>query len=517
MGYQFFQQSVEIWGPWVASHQWAGFAWAFVPIHQEQYTKEQLEALKAFQWYIKQDAPEWIDFMKGMAAGANDLGIPVTYHDVLALFARRHEIESIVPLYPGTEPAESESEELPPSEGCSGLAAWGRATRDGRVIASGSGDNMLSFRMTLMVFPETGNSYIYNPYRTMCLGGSGMPSMNDKGLCFVHHGGFGSRKIQRKQYGTPTGLYELHTLRFANNTKEAEAISDSLNPQNNQHHGFWVDVNGDAFIRESKGHIRRAGDFGEEDFLHATNNGLLPDSHSDGEAYYEHGGWGDPDPAKPGHAVSRNLRMWEMLHNYHGHVDLEFTKMMWRYPSDDPVNPTISHLSSPGVAIALPDKLLWYSASRCPARKPTPGAFNCDNYTVNPIHSFYQLRLGDNPDEVAQAAHDHAKKKLYSADHELRKLNWADVAYAPLDSMFNQAVTDWFVGEHYLYLGSRTTDNESLYNYAKSIRAFTRCQAEALEIYESLVLPPTSPDDLGLKQAGKTNDANQNMIRKERK
>ena len=501
MGYQFFQQSVEVWGPWVASHQWVGFLWAFVPIHKEEYTKDELEALKAFQWYIKQDAPEWIDFMKGMAAGAKASGIPITYNDVLALFARRNETEGGVPSYPGTEPAGSEKEELPSSEHCSGFAAWGSATKDGKVIASGSGDHTLKFEITLVVYPETGNSYIYAPYRTMCLAGSGMPGMNDKGLCYVHHGGFNSRGIQVKQYGTPTGLYLLHTLRFANNAREAETISDSLHPQDNTHNGFWVDVKGDAFIRESEDRIRRAGDLDEGDFLHATNNGLHLDSCSPGETYYEHGGWGFTDPSKSGnYSVNRNLYMWSMLHNYHGEVDLEFAKMMWRRPSGDPTNPTISHLSNCAVAVLQPDKLLWHEASRCPARNPTPGIFNGDNYTVNPVHSFYQLRLGDNPVGVTQMAHDQAKKDLYSANHELRKLNWSDAAYAPLDRVFNQAVTDWYLGQHYLYLGSHTTGNESIYSYARATRALTRCQAYALEVYESLVPPPTRPEDLGLRQ-----------------
>lgn len=495
MGYQFFQQSVEIWGSWVASYQWAGFKWTFVPIHQEQYTKDQLDALNAFQWHIKQDAPEWIDFMKGMAAGANDLGIPFTYQDMLALFVSHHEIESVVPSYPGTEPAESGKEELPPNEGCSGFAAWGRSSRDGKVIASSSVDNMLTFQMTLVVFPETGNSYIYNPARMMCLGATGHPGMNDKGLSYVHHGGGSS--IRNKQYGTPGGLCRLHVLRFANSVRQAESMTDSLHPQDNAYNGFWVDVNGDAFIRESKARIRRAGDFGEVDFLHAANNGLLPEACPPDQVYYEHGGWGDPDPANQGNcSVSRNLYMWNMLHRCHGQMDLEFSKMMWRHLGGDVANPTISHLSNASVAIVLPEKLLWYSASRCPSRRSTSGLFDCDNYTINPVHSFYQLRLGNNPAEVAQAARDQAKKELYTADRELRKLNWSDIAYAPLDRMFSQAVTDWFVGEHYLYLASRSTDNESLYSYAKAIRGFTRCQAEALEVYESLVPPPASPEDL---------------------
>ncbi len=182
MGYQFYQQSVEVWGPWVASHQWVGKIWGFVPIHQEEYTQEQIKALEAFQWYIKQDAPEWIDFMKGMAAGANDSGIPVSYNDVLALFARRNETEGGVPLYPGTEPEGSQEEELPSNEHCSGFAAWGNATKDGRVIASGSADHILKFKITLVVYPDTGNIYIYATYNTMCLAGAGLPGMNYKGL-----------------------------------------------------------------------------------------------------------------------------------------------------------------------------------------------------------------------------------------------------------------------------------------------------------------------------------------------
>jgi len=37
---------------------------------------------------------------------------------------------------------------------------------------------------------------------------------------------------------------------------------------------------------------------------------------------------------------------------------------------------------------------------------------------------------------------------------------------------------------------------------AEAATYFTRCQAHALQVHEALVLPPTSPTDLGLRPFG---------------
>jgi hypothetical protein len=507
MGYQFFQQLVQIYGPEVASRQYIPFNLDSAPIGRKGgWTQEQLKALKAFQWFIKQDTPEMIDFMKGMAEGATASGVPLTYQDVLAHMARQMRIAPFVPTYPGTEPAGSEGEVLSTKDHCSGFAAWGSATKDGKLIASASGDHFRMFDVTIIAFPQTGNNYIYMPYRVSLLGAGGLPGMNNKGLAYVHHGGgspWWSYSICRENkwgYGTPPGFIQLHGLRFTNNVHEVKEMLLASKPKDGVYDqmGFWADVQGNAFIMRCKNLFRKAGDFGEKDFLHATNNALLRQLCRDKEAYYEHGGCGATDPENPGSSVSRNLSMWDMLHNYPGQVDLEFSKMMWRRHSENPDNPTMAGPHVSYIGIMLPkqgNEGLCYVATRCPSR--TCGINGGNN---GQVHSFYQLKLAANPAEVVHAARTQATKDLNTADLRLRKLNWSDIGYASLDKILSQAVNELYKGYHYQSLGARAKGNEAVYNYARATRAFTKCQAYANEVYEALVPPPKNPEDLGLQR-----------------
>jgi hypothetical protein len=44
-----------------------------------------------------------------------------------------------------------------------------------------------------------------------------------------------------------------------------------------------------------------------------------------------------------------------------------------------------------------------------------------------------------------------------------------------------------------------TTGHESIYYYAKALRAFTRCQALGRQVYNAFNPPATCPEDLGLE------------------
>ncbi|MBS3819894.1 hypothetical protein KGY73_10385 [bacterium] len=80
--------------------------------------------------------------------------------------------------------------------------------------------------------------------------------------------------------------------------------------------------------------VRKPGDFGEEDFLYSTNNYLNKKMKviKKGDFIKEHGGYG-------AYAAPRNMMIWDMLHNYHGHIDVEFAKMILRFSGSAPPEP----------------------------------------------------------------------------------------------------------------------------------------------------------------------------------
>jgi len=116
LGYQYFQQLVQIYGTWLPSQR-GGFLYYTAPLHRDGYSSEQKDALRRYDSYVKDYTPEWVDILGGMVAGAADVGIEVTYEDLLAFYA----------LYEEFLPWSEKSFVIPEQPTCSGFAAWGKA------------------------------------------------------------------------------------------------------------------------------------------------------------------------------------------------------------------------------------------------------------------------------------------------------------------------------------------------------------------------------------------------------
>jgi hypothetical protein len=105
-----------------------------------------------------------------------------------------------------------------------------------------------------------------------------------------------------------------------------------------------------------------------------------------------------------------------------------------------------------------------------------------------------------------QAAKHQSEIDLFLAEQALRKLDYENPAYAPLDEIFNQAVLEWTKGDFWrgpdgtgYSLRKKPPEEEGIYYWAKATRAFVRCQLLARKVYNALVPPATKPSELGLK------------------
>lgn len=528
LGYQYFDQLVRIYGSWIPAHKW-GAMYYCTRLHRARFSAVERSALNEYEGYIRKYAPEWIDILKGMSAGARDNGIRIDYADLLAFFVL---YEELAPWSPKTfvmpnAPSASGTDKLGPA--CSGFAAWGKTTKDGKLLCAGNGDDDAGFfASTVMVFPKTGNSFIASPYNMPGFGGfPSHPSMNNKGVVQVHHG-TGTFATSKWGYTVPRGMADMHIMRFANTAKEAAEMHLGLPPAVNYKEGnFFADVSGDALVIESRNPnvIRRAGDGGERDFLYATNNfqsRAMGDKAT--QDYIPHGGWVSKKPSGmdvTAWSASRNLFMWNMLHNYSGQVDVEFAKMMYRFPSTISY-PTLeeadarymreggksyqSHIGSLDnsvIGIARPDNGDNGSYFVCsgPATNATgPAMPTLHNYGPGQTYSFFEVKLASGPREVAEAAQRTAQYDLYYANRALAKAGATDaVHFAPL---FEKAKTEYFKAHYYLYdvdAGRVAEGRQAVYSYAKATRAFTRCQVYAQQVCESFAAPPSRPEDLGLR------------------
>ena len=202
MGYQYYQQVDQLFGSSVlkAMQVPGGFS------------DQQLLALKAYQYYIQQDTPEYIEMFEGMAAAATDAGVPLTYTEVLANYVGTR-------AYPGTEPPGSGSETLPPT--CSAWAAWGKTTTDGSLITGQEmdppwGDFGNNDYVAIVAYPATGNAYINVTEPGQLASIPVMPGINDKGVSTTGNLGGAWRDVDygKGAYGLKAGLI-AHILRFA--------------------------------------------------------------------------------------------------------------------------------------------------------------------------------------------------------------------------------------------------------------------------------------------------------------
>ncbi len=521
IGYQWFQQYVQIFGPWILEDL------------QRELSDQERGVLAAYQVHIQKDTPECVSIMRGMAAGATAAGVPLSYEEVLACFVLEQPIM-------GSDPRQDTSQYQAPPR-CSGYAAWGRATKDGRLLCVGIGDMAeVKFEVTVVVLPKAGegNAFVVAPYEMS--GKPCHPAMNDKGLVHVHHGAGTSGNEQPRDgsleaAGIPTFLGIMHTLRYASTAVEALQMQSSYPGHAG---GLWADISGDAFALECRDPlvVRRSGDAGETDFIYAANNvismderlaAFLPRHPSLPTTYVEHAGY----VAHGGtiSSIPRNRQMYDLLHNYQGLVDLEFAKMTCRFAGEPPAHPTleqadaayhdtqgsgwnqtIAGLSTEMVGVMVPDERLCYLSSFGVGRTAHAHHPGGHYYPVEQTYSFYQLRLEPEPVQMVTIAKERARYDLYYANQELRRLTYHDAAYTPLSALFDRAATEWIKGDFYAVRAARAAEksakeadgNQEACDLGRALRAFTRCQALANQVFESLVPPPATPTDLGLREWG---------------
>jgi hypothetical protein len=268
--------------------------------------------------------------------------------------------------------------------------------------------------------------------------------------------------------------------------------------------------------------VRKPRDFGETDFIYATNNHFKDEMRPaiKGEKFIEYAGWIGSGVWSI-NSIPRNQQMWNMFHNYQGKVNLDFAKMMWRFPGNPPQgsldakayiatkgkgwDTKICNLCSQNVIIALPDngdKGVMYICTGPASRVAYPLFPGADWYQIAGTHTFYQLALASSPDAVVRAAMDTARSYIAEAYQKLMILKYTDTGYAALNELYSKANAEYYEGVNAYNKGSLTNGNKSLLLFAQAATAFTRSQAHAKQVSNALVPPATRPEDLGLKPYG---------------
>ena len=498
MGVQYGQQA----GAFIEREVIAAWAGALKRFKRSEI----LKSLRANQHYIHAYTPENIDIMRGIADGAASAGYAVEYLDVLLLNCTLPKPET------SHLPEGSEDDPFPP-KGCSVCSAWGSATRDGKLIGMDTLDSPDAlYGVIIVTFPDRGN-------RTVCGAQAGEIGdhflMNDRGLFVGNSGGGGSPRDKDNDYGLSWSCSLPYIARFANSAEEAKSMITGwkINIPENFH---FVDVSGNGYVVEKSAAIqavREPGDFGETDFLFSTNNYLHRTMRVTKEGGFigEHGGYGS-------YSAPRNHMLWDMLHNYHGEIDVEFMKMILRFPGDPPPYPPeagwdakICRPTNSWVSVVQPDDGDGGVAHICtgPAGKVIHSSTASDGTEmkssypyIDGTHTFFSLQLKETPEKMVEAAKDLASDHIAAAYQKLMHMDYSHAGYGPLKAVYATANIHYYDGCNRLNRALTSTGNEMLNAFGGAATAFYRAQARALQVIEAVEPPPTSPSDLGLRPFG---------------
>jgi hypothetical protein len=537
MGYQYAQQLIQIFGPWILERK-AG----------RNFTEEERQVIGKWEEQIKIHAPEIISLCEGWAAGATDAGVPMSYLDVIELWTNHN------PPMEGYFGEEGMPELGMPL--CSGTAAWGHATKDGELVTASSGDHDPGFAVTVVALPETGNSFMFCPFgatgdvpKAGQLSMFGHPGMNSKGITYVHHGG-GPKWVEPKQYwgyGIRRAVSVLHVLRFANSAREAlememaMPIGDIGTGDPGHPGGFYADSEYGYVIEGRKDPIiiREAGVMGETDFLYAANAPIHPNiakapwrqTNNDQWDYDPRGGW-YPNSAmskinfqtmlasmKEPHVIGvqfaafnsryRGRYMFNTLNSALGSIDIEFMKSMFRKCHTIPSNDLkelrkaydqgewgdISPANATNALVVITKPSEGYFA-HCvgPARRGmapmSPKTF------ANPIYAetnaFWDLKLEDTPEGISNYAKKVADETLNTARAELSRQEISETATGRLDQLLETAAAEFETGQEFENKALAKAGSEAVYAWAKATRAYTRSQVRARQVINTLIPAPAA-------------------------
>ncbi|MDD5467570.1 MAG: hypothetical protein PHS96_07170 [Anaerolineales bacterium] len=536
MGYQYAQQVIQIFGPWLMRRK-AG----------RVFTEGEYSTIWQWEAQFRQFTPEILEMCRGWAAGATEAGVPMSYDDVLEIWTGH---EPPAEDYMGVQ--SGKPRELP-RPACSGVAAWGRATVDSKLVAGASGDHDCTYMVTIVAFPQTGNAFVYTPFSAIGdvpevgqVFMMGHPGMNSRGLACIEHGGE-MRMIEPKGdwgYGLRRGASVFHVLRFANSAKEALEMELSfpigdVGRAMGSVGGFYADSTY-GYVAESRHKptiVRESGEMGETDFLYANNSAMHPEAgkagwmqpDKEGWGWDPHGGWYprkftafsllDAFKMKPEERTLAALRnmyqnscgrgqyVYRVLSQAISSVDLDFIKRLYRKSGSFPPGTlkeirqrysrtgewgeySIGHATNALVAVMKPDNGCEGIYALC-VGTATRGLAPNSPTRATPIYgetnAFWEIRLAESPEAMAAAARQRAQEYLQQAVSQGSKLNTTDVAFAPLKELLDLAQSELNRGLTHEEAAKSATGNEGVYEWARATRSFTRAQVRALQVCQALV------------------------------
>jgi hypothetical protein len=545
MGRQYVRQLSDIYGRWI-----------FEAIGSRSFSPEELVELRRWEGEIIRYTPEIIDMVRGWADEASALGVPTSYDQALVVWTRCEAPKFETSFYHvqsaslDQSPRSDEVVDPKAAGPCSGVAAWGACTKSGELVVGATQDHDCTFMVTIVAFPEEGNSFIYTPFSAV--GGipfmgawfmAGHPGTNSKGVTYVHHGGAqGGEPKEQWGYGLRRGAGTLHVLRYANSAREAREmelswpVGDSGLSVQGTPHGFWADAEG-AFVLEARPgspdapqpieRTRSIDSQGDEyDFLYATNNAISPLSgHMNapppgGYKYSPEGGWYTFDPAEISsgtpaeqgrryttkNSEGRNRFLFRKLQSAYGQVDADYLEQMWREGGEIPPGPVNEvyrrydqgeqwNVSAANRGNAFVSVVVPATANRRAIYKTCIGPAKADLATCNARHGYYyfdeteeflELTLAESAEDVCKEAKTCAERHMAAAEAIIPGKEGRYDEYL-LTEWWEQTQSHFSEGLKGLSnAAGAASRDEALREVSRATRCFNRAQVRAQQVAHGL-------------------------------
>lgn len=559
MGRQYARQVIEIYGKWIFARQ-AG----------RMFTEAERAEIVRWRQELQRHMPETLEFARGWAIGATQAGLPMTEEQAVAILTgTRKPAMAPAPLgFAFIDPKDDKSHaaymgmpskgDVAPEDLCSGIAAWGKATTDGKLVAGSSTDHDMTYEATIVAFPADGNAFIYTPFSANgaipMLGEqfmSGHPGFNSKGMAYVHHAG-GNTGEPKEQwgYGVRRGPMTLHLLQYCDDAADAcdrqldFPVGDTAISLGSAG-GLFAD-NGQAFAVEARAGcpdapqpiIRRQtyDAYGRGyDVLYANNNAIDPRSGHlnapppEGYRYSLAGGWYTFDAkaidvARGGAAMrclmaksseGRNRYAYRVAMEGYGRIDLDYMTMAYRQSGVVPAGDfddlsakwyagaqwdcSVAHRHNALVAVIKPDVEGGGIFRACMG--PANRAVDLKDpghgyYYYDETNAFWELRLKSCPEDVAETAAATAEADVAAAAAVLEKLPADHAGRAALGSFLARARDAMAAGRVALERRGKGDRDTMLATVARAVRGFTTAQVRARQVIEAIHPPPATPEAL---------------------
>jgi hypothetical protein len=181
------------------------------------------QSKKYFLSVIQDKAPELLEEIQGMADGLAAKGSSFGFDDIIAMAALVDVADNQnILFYDFFELPRNEVETPISGMGCSGFAAWGSATFDGRIIHGANQDlpsyGILDQTIVIVAKPDTGNAFLQISFP----GWFTMSGMNEAGISTNEMASPSSDTNLMENPEIPHTLHMRMIVQYANNLEEAK-------------------------------------------------------------------------------------------------------------------------------------------------------------------------------------------------------------------------------------------------------------------------------------------------------